>query len=161
MVPICACHVRESTLNRGSTNCADGIDHFPFAFSPSSTMRRRRRSRSRNGRRWRRCLMAWMRSCNLMLFPLRLRQIDSMLAELQRSLGEPVSALVSFFGRCRRIDNLFDCLPGQFLSAQLPARLAAVPRWRLQGEPELDQAADGFGAARLIVLLVSPLVDRF
>jgi|ERR1700689_1124843 hypothetical protein len=39
---------------------------------------------------------------------------------------------------------------GEILSAQLMAGLADVPRWRLGLEPDLDQAADGFGARGVV-----------
>jgi hypothetical protein len=51
------------------------------------------------------------------LFPLRLRQIDAVLAKFGRALGEAAAALRSFFRECRWVDYLFDRLRGELLSA--------------------------------------------
>jgi hypothetical protein len=72
---------------------------------------------------------------------LRLRQIEAVLAEFGRPLSEAVSTLGAFFGRGRRVDNFLDRLRGELLSAQTPARLADGPCWRLDLQPQLDQAA--------------------
>jgi hypothetical protein len=81
------------------------------------------------------------------LFSLSLRQIDAIVPEFHRPLGQPASALGLFFWRCGWVDNLFNRLCGEFLSAQLPAGLADG---RLHLESELDQAAYGFGAVQLL-----------
>jgi hypothetical protein len=80
---------------------------------------------------------------------LRLRQADPVLAEFKRPFGQTAPALGAFFRRCGRIDHPLDCLRGELLSAQPPSWLADGLRRRFDLQPELDQAADGFGAAGL------------
>src|SRR6202022_2832685 len=92
-------------------------------------------------------------------FRLRLRLINASLTKLCRPFGEPASALCSFFGRRGGIDNLFDSLCGELLSAQPPAGLADGSRWCLDLEAELDQAADGFGA--ILLTLFAPSINLF
>jgi hypothetical protein len=89
---------------------------------------------------------------------LRLRLIDPSVPKLRGPLGEPAPALGSFLWRSGGVDDLLYCLGGQLLSAQLTARLADGPRWRLDLEAELDEAADGRRACRLVVLTFCPIL---
>src|ERR1700730_16616254 len=84
-------------------------------------------------------------------FPLRLGLVDPIFAKLRWSLGKPAPALGAFFRRCGRIDNVFDGLCGELLSAQSPAGLADGLRGRLDPEPERDQAANGVRSGNVLV----------
>src|ERR1700737_4074371 len=55
---------------------------------------------------------------------LRLRPINPRLAKFLWAFKEASLSLGSFFRRCRWVDNLFDRLCGELLSAQPPAGLA-------------------------------------
>ena len=82
----------------------------------------------------------------------RFRQIDPILPKFRRPLSQSVLALSTFFGRCIGIYDFFDGLCGQIFRA-------SGTRWRgllcslFDGEPELDQAADGLGAGCSIMLI--------
>ena len=88
---------------------------------------------------------------------LAFRQIDAILAKLQWSLSEVSCALGLLFGRRLAIDYLFDRLCGEFFGAR-----GAQWRWLFSfgsdSQPELDQAADGLGAVRLMIF--GPFIDR-
>jgi hypothetical protein len=62
------------------------------------------------------------------LFPLRLRKIDAILAKLKRSRREATSPSVPFFSRGSGIDHVIDLLCRQLSRAGPAARLAG---WRL------------------------------
>jgi hypothetical protein len=68
-----------------------------------------------------------------------------------------VSPLGALFRRCSGIDNLFDRFCGQFFRA-CGARWPRLFGLHLDSQPELDQAADGFGA-RGRVIFRRPFVD--
>src|SRR5882757_7944192 len=70
--------------------------------------------------------------CPLCSLPLRLWQVDSVFAKLCRPLGEPASALGSFFRRRGLIDNPIDRL-----CCKLPSThgLAGALRFRLELQP--------------------------
>ena len=73
-----------------------------------------------------------------------------------RPLGEAASTLGSFFERCGGIDNLFDRLCGELLSAQLSAGPTDGPHWRLGIQAHFNKAADSFGERRGVRLLFGP-----
>src|SRR6478672_3632002 len=89
------------------------------------------------------------------LFPLRLRQIDANVSKLQRPLGEPASALGSFFGRCGGINHLINRLCGQ-LSCACSARWRRLFSPGLDSQPQIDQPADSFRPSWHVILLASP-----
>ena len=81
---------------------------------------------------------------------LRLRQIHPILAKFRRALGKLTLPLGAFVRWRSKISHLIDRVCGEFLRAPSSAGHADGPR--LDREPELDQAADGFGAGRRIGL---------
>src|SRR5712671_6209740 len=80
-------------------------------------------------------------------FPLHLWQIDAVLAEFLRTLGEATSAPIALVRRRGRIDHLIDHLRCQLRSTGfvrcLAGRLCRCPRFQRQ----LDESTDGFRAA--------------
>jgi hypothetical protein len=70
--------------------------------------------------------------------------MDPHLSKLFRALSEAPASHGALFRGGRRVDDLFDRVYGELLSAQTPARLAGRSRWRFDRQAQLDQAADGF-----------------